>query len=119
MGARTHTLRLHRPSRPGRSRDAGSGTAAAPAKNTLTYELVCELFGTWFCHSTACDERGVDMRTTRWDAGPTGWGVRALASALVCWTLAAPPVRGASSRDYPGPCVGEVNAIGVPLYLAA
>jgi cysteine-rich repeat protein len=27
--------------------------------------------------------------------------------------------RAASSRDYPGPCTGEVNATGVPLYLSA
>jgi cysteine-rich repeat protein len=28
-------------------------------------------------------------------------------------------VNAASSRDYPGPCAGEVNASGVPLYLSA
>ena len=33
---------------------------------------------------------------------------------------AAPrPAGAASSRDYPGPCLGEVNASGVPLYLSA
>ena len=43
----------------------------------------------------------------------------ALAGLLVCGMLAAPAARGASSRDYPGPCIGETNAVGVPLYLAA
>jgi cysteine-rich repeat protein len=33
--------------------------------------------------------------------------------------LAAIPARAASSRDYPGPCTGETNASGVPLYLSA
>jgi hypothetical protein len=33
--------------------------------------------------------------------------------------LATPAAQGASSRDYPGPCIGETNAVGVPLYLAA
>ena len=31
----------------------------------------------------------------------------------------APTAPAASSRDYPGPCTGEVNAAGVPLYLSA
>lgn len=48
-------------------------------------------------------------------------GVRAvvlaigLAGAIVDPRMAA----AASSRDYPGPCAGEVNAAGVPLYLSA
>ena len=62
------------------------------------------------------------MRTTRWTTGMarvTRWAARALAGLLVCGMLAAPAARGASSRDYPGPCIGETNAVGVPLYLAA
>ena len=62
------------------------------------------------------------MRTTRWTtatARVTRWAARALAGLLVCGILAAPAARGASSRDYPGPCIGETNAVGVPLYLAA
>ena len=41
---------------------------------------------------------------------------------LLTVLLACAEVRvahGASSRDYPGPCTGEVNASGVPLYLSA
>ncbi len=41
------------------------------------------------------------------------------AVALQCAVLGAPDVQAASSRDYPGPCIGEVNAQGVPLYLSA
>jgi cysteine-rich repeat protein len=37
--------------------------------------------------------------------------------SLVC--LIANPGHAASSRDYPGPCTGETNASGVPLYLSA
>src|SRR5262245_43844009 len=42
---------------------------------------------------------------------------RAVALAIaIGWAVTA---NAASSRDYPGPCTGEVNAGGVPLYLAA
>src|SRR5262245_31238032 len=40
--------------------------------------------------------------------------------ALVGVAITTPlPAYAASSRDYPGPCFGERNAGGVPLYLAA
>lgn len=35
------------------------------------------------------------------------------------FALGATVANAASSRDYPGPCIGEVNAVGVPLYLSA
>ena len=59
------------------------------------------------------------MRTTRWTTGSAARAARALAAVLMYWMLAAPAARGASSQDYPGPCIGETNAVGVPLYLAA
>lgn len=40
-----------------------------------------------------------------------------LASALA--GIVADGAHAASSRDYPGPCFGETNASGVPLYLSA
>src|SRR5215831_1154137 len=43
-------------------------------------------------------------------------GFLALAGAAVAVPV---PAKAASSRDYPGPCAGETNAVGVPLYLAA
>src|SRR5262245_33858657 len=51
--------------------------------------------------------------------GPLRRGARVLARVLLCWAFVAPAARGASSRDYPGPCAGETNAAGVPLYLSA
>ncbi len=40
--------------------------------------------------------------------------------AALLLACGAPRVaHAASSRDYPGPCTGEVNATGVPLYLSA
>ena len=46
-----------------------------------------------------------------------GW---VLLLAMVLAASAAPlPTWAASSNDYPGPCFGEVNASGVPLYLSA
>src|SRR5262249_26824943 len=88
-------------------------------KNPLTYELVCESNSAGFGDSTACARRGVDMRPTRWTTGLGARAACALAGLLVCGMLAAPAAQGASSRDYPGPCIGETNAVGVPLYLAA
>jgi cysteine-rich repeat protein len=38
---------------------------------------------------------------------------------LVVASGVARSASAASSRDYPGPCIGEVNATGVPLYLSA
>ena len=43
-------------------------------------------------------------------------GIGALAGIALGWAAVA---RGASSRDYPGPCAGETAAAGVPLFLAA
>src|SRR5262245_38921829 len=48
-----------------------------------------------------------------------GWRSLATMAAVVWLAVASDPARAASSRDYPGPCVGEVNAQGVPLYLSA
>jgi cysteine-rich repeat protein len=45
-----------------------------------------------------------------------GW---ARALLLVAALAATDHARAASSRDYPGPCFGERNADGVPLYLSA
>ena len=45
--------------------------------------------------------------------------VRALVAALAVGCLAATGASAASSSDYPGPCYGETNASGVPLYLSA
>ena len=49
-----------------------------------------------------------------------GW-CRSAFLVLTLWLVASPaaPAQAASSRDYPGPCTGEVNASGVPLYLSA
>jgi cysteine-rich repeat protein len=41
------------------------------------------------------------------------------AAVLLLGTLIAGRSLAASSQDYPGPCFGEVNASGVPLYLSA
>jgi cysteine-rich repeat protein len=48
-----------------------------------------------------------------------GWRSLATMAAVVCLAVASDPARAASSRDYPGPCLGEVDAQGVPLYLSS
>jgi len=58
------------------------------------------------------------MKTSR---GSVVWRWAAAGFLAGVWAaIAFPlPARAASSRDYPGPCAGETNAVGVPLYLAA
>jgi cysteine-rich repeat protein len=59
------------------------------------------------------------MRATRTSTRRRSWiGLVALGIALAASTTAS-LARAASSQDYPGPCFGEANATGVPLYLSA
>jgi cysteine-rich repeat protein len=47
-----------------------------------------------------------------------GWKSLATMAAVVCLAVASDPARAASSSDYPGPCIGEVNAEGSPFHLS-
>jgi hypothetical protein len=60
----------------------------------------------------------------RWNASTVVWRGVAGGCLAVLWAASggAPPVRAASSQDYPGPCMGEQVAVSVPetpLYLSA
>src|SRR5262249_49923969 len=59
------------------------------------------------------------MRASRMETRRPNGFARILAPAIVLAAAAGPPPWGASSSDYPGPCFGETNATGVPLYLSA
>src|SRR5262245_11820227 len=76
--------------------------------------------GRWLSCRAVDREGGRLLRIARWPRTCASVRSRALAAAaLVCLCLAQGRAQGASSRDYPGPCAGEVNAQGVPLFLSS